>query len=201
MSDLQSELDKIVSDQNEVSEQFLVVDKQKKPVIAQKRKRGRPRKQKPVETQSHLGFDPAQENIAADQAQEAAEAQKILLQRANAAKGAALMVQTSGMIIAGDDGRMQPDEFSNVEENFNRYFEAKQIDDFPPGISLGLALGGYYVRILTIDKTRPKVARVFDWFLSKFSFLKRKQKNVAQPDSRDDAKRQEYAGENADQVI
>jgi hypothetical protein len=90
-------------------------------------------------------------------------------QRHKAAQGATMLVQTSGMMLAGEEGKMDRDERANVEESFDRYFEAKGISDFPPGIALGLALGGYYVRVLTTEAARPRVSVLMAWAKSKFS--------------------------------
>lgn len=95
-------------------------------------------------------------------------------QRKKAAKGATMLVQNSGMMIAGGEGKMGRDEFSNVEENFDRYFEATGIKDFPPGIALGLALGGYYIRVLTAETARPRVSVAVAWLKSKMTIFRRK---------------------------
>lgn len=105
--------------------------------------------------------------------------------RTDAAKGATMLIQTSGMIVAGEEGKMQPDEFAHIEENFNRYFELKGIADFPPGIALGLSLGMYYMRTLTAEKSRPKVGLVMAWVKSRLSFFKKKKKQVAETQGQD----------------
>lgn len=74
-----------------------------------------------------------------------------------AAKYACQLVQTSGYMLAGEDGKMDKDEQLTVEDAFSRYFEAKGVVDFPPGIALALALGGYYARRLATEKAQPKV--------------------------------------------
>jgi hypothetical protein len=99
-------------------------------------------------------------------------------QRANAALGATMLIQTTGMMIAGSDGEMKRDEFSNVQQNFDRYFLSKGIKDFPPGISLGLALGGYYIRLAATEAARPKISMFSAWVKIKFNAIFRRQKSA-----------------------
>jgi hypothetical protein len=176
MSELDSLINSVTADQNAPTADLPEVKKisEKKAGKPVKRGRGRPRKNNKPQN----SIIPDDLGIPEQGAEESVNPEIDLnksLNRKNAAKGATMLVQTSGMIIAGQDALMPQDEFLNVEENFNRYFEAKDISDFPPGISLGLALGGYYVRVLTTEKSRPKIARLFDWVRSKFTSFRKKQ--------------------------
>ncbi len=141
----------------------------------QKRGRGRPRKDgaAPKASKPQSSFipdDASGDNPDAPPPAPEAEA----VQRRNAALGATALVQTSGMLMAGEGGKMTKDEFSNVAENFDRYFAIKGISDFPPGISLGIALGGYYIRTLTAEKARPRVGLFMAWVRNKIAGLRRK---------------------------
>lgn len=197
MSDLEKIIETTVNDQHPVSEQFQVTETTAADASAsslngtgevsappasaaapQKRGRGRPKgKGKAKERQEARSFVPDEVLHQATQqnAQEPPQMpDAVALQRRNAAAGATVLVQTSGMLIAGEDGKMNRDEFSNVHENFDKFFEAKGISDFPPSIALGIALGGYYIRVMLAEKSRPKIALFSAWIKTKFSFFSRK---------------------------
>lgn len=184
MTELNAALTDIVSNKSDVSDFVLTPPpaETNNPPPAEneqpeKRGRGRPKgssTKKPERNKSRIS------TAATDDAPAAAEIGEIQPEinieaenRKNAALGATNLIQTSGMLIAGRDGKMSPEEFETVEDGFNRYFEAKGISDFPPGIALGLALGAYYVRTLTTEKAAPKVFGFFFWIKSKFSALKK----------------------------
>lgn len=203
MSELSTVISDTVSDQNEISEflQNPEIPQEAAPVAASaetgeaeaaspvKRGRGRPKgsgkhQKSAARKAAQKSFIPpeamtAEEFSAAPSPDEAAAAAEAL-QRKNAAAAAAVLIQTTGMMLAGDEGKMQREEFSAVSESFDRFFEVKGINDFPPGISLGLALGGYYVRVLTTEKTRPKLALFFSWVKSKIATLRKKPAAAAQ---------------------
>lgn len=195
MADLSNAISEITGDQNEVSEFISTTPEnpaqaQDAPDTQEKRPRGRPKgsgknqKAAAVKKPVQKSFIPDTPQPTQDAAQgatvnpEQAEAAKSAADRDKAAYGATKLVETSGLMLAAEDGKMDKQEFSSVKECFYDYFEQKGIVDFPPGISLGLALGGYYARVLTAEKSRPKIAGLVYWFKSKMSFL-RKQKTVA----------------------
>lgn len=186
MSDLAKAISDTVENQNEVSEFMNIaagstaagvpetenqLSAAAPAVKPEKRGRGRPRKNKNKHTpkKSFIPSDELKHSVASDGLDNSAlDAGKEALSRRNAAIGATAVVQTTGMMLAGQDGKMPQDEFSTMQENFEKYFEAKGISDFPPGIALGLTLSCYYTRILLTEKTRPKVALFFAWVKNKY---------------------------------
>jgi hypothetical protein len=206
MSALEKAINEVVKDQNPISD-FIgavpsetgVSEKKEKAIEAapvsknSKRGRGRPKgtgkKQKRAAQKSFVPDD-----LSSDIPQSAPpgenpplDAPGVDTQRNNAALGATMLVETSGRLIAGDDGKMSQDEFSNIQQNFDRYFETKGITDFPPGISLGLALGGYYIRTLTTEKSLPKVVLFWAWLKTKLSFRRKKQETKQEENPQDGA--------------
>lgn len=195
MSALEKAISEVVTDQNEISD-FIgavptetgVSEKQQEKAKTEaapvsknsKRGRGRPKgtgkKQKRAAQKSFVPDDFTSDipDAAAPGEIPPLEDAGNDIQRNNAALGATMLVETSGRLIAGDDGKMSPDEFSNIQHNFDRYFETKGITDFPPGISLGLALGGYYIRTLTTEKSLPKVVLFWTWLKTKLTFRRKK---------------------------
>ncbi|MBS3913741.1 MAG: hypothetical protein KG003_04535 [Bacteroidetes bacterium] len=189
MSDLISAISETINNQNSISD-FINASKPAANQIneppPEKRGRGRPKGSfKNNKKSAEKSFIPEGEikqliPEAAGNPDLLADINKKAIQRKNAAAGATVLIQTTGMMVSGEDGKMDKDEFSSMQENFDRYFEIKNISDFPPGISLGLSLGAYYVRVLTTEKTRPKISLFFAWVKNKYYSLK-KQKNKPSP--------------------
>lgn len=205
MSDLQNALSDTVNNQNEVSD-FLDkaaggsaagVPAEKTGAVntaaapdAPKKGRGRPpgskTKKKFGKKAPNKSFIPSEELNNHDLQPPAGDLSALepdaeAVQRKNAAACATVLVQTTGMMVAGDEGKMSGDEFSTIEMNFDRYFEAKGISDFPPGVALAIGLGGYYFRTLTAEKARPKMALFFTWAKSKLFFLKKRKPVSPEP--------------------
>lgn len=205
MTDLSRIISETVSDQNPVSD-FIDVRTEQSPATAEndlgqsgavleqngtpnskKKKRGRPPKKKKSAQKSFIPElelkDPEQPQAAP---LEQGEIDVLALQRKNAATGATALIQTTGMIVAGADGKMSKDEFENMRENFDKYFEVKGISDFPPGISLGLSIGCYYVRTMTTKEATPKIALAWSWIKLKISNFRNKNPKKYRPETEGD---------------
>lgn len=154
----------------------------------EKNKRGRPKgttKQTPATSNgSRLGglANPEQRDMA-----------RRATERAATAAFAADMIERSGVVFAGDQGKMHEIEKAGLAACFDRYFEAKNIADLPPGVALVMVMGQYYARVMMSEPARPKVAILWDALKLKF---KRKKKN-ARSDNRNDGQRENDTGENA----
>ena len=91
-------------------------------------------------------------------------------QAACAATG--LFIQT-GIGLFGDEWYPQeiPD-YGNEEQMltgaFTRYFEAKEITDFPPNVALVMALSQYALVRATMPKTKSRLSKMKDLFAAKF---------------------------------
>ena len=97
-----------------------------------------------------------------------------------------------------DGQQVQADfnEHENLRKAFADYFEAKGISDFPPGIALTIAVSAYAVPRLTTGKeTKTRLAKAKIWFSELGNKFKKKGKDNAQPDTRDDGKRQNDTSE------
>lgn len=72
---------------------------------------------------------------------------------------------TLGTLVGGEE--WQPvkndeygvDEKNHLENAFSDYCETKNIDDFPPGIALTIAVSGYILPRFTMPKTKAKVTK------------------------------------------
>jgi len=190
---LENALSATVENQNDISE-FLNTPPQKDhaaseadiaaqhPPVTEKRPRGRPpgtgkhqkaakRVAKRAPEQSYIPEGEIHQN-APEASQSASTAEDV--QRGNAALAAVGLIETSGYMIAEEGARMTPGERENMHENFERYFAAKGISDFPPGVALALCVGGYYFRVMATERARPRVALAWAWVKAKFSGLRRK---------------------------
>jgi len=115
--------------------------------------------------------------------------------------GSATMMLGSEWAPIGGSGQQEPiqfDEHSNMRRAFADYFEARGINDFPPGIALSIAITSYAMpRLVAGEETKGKLSRAKDWLASKWLAMrsKRKPKNAPQSDSRNDGKRQDNNSE------
>ena len=99
-----------------------------------------------------------------------------------AGKAAAHMLITLGCTIGGDE--FQPvkdetygiDEAANLETAFGDYFVATGRTDFPPGIALSIAVGGYILPRFTRPKTKSRLEKAGEWLYLKFRGLKKRKK-------------------------
>lgn len=194
MSELQKAISETIEDQHPVSD-FIVKDiaaesegaegvPQQKPNEATpaptKRKAGRPKgstKKKPAKQKSRVWTGEGEAAVSAPAEEPEARAEAEAVSRAAAAAGATQVIQISGMMLAGEDGKMAAQEFSSVQQSFDAYFLSKGISDFPPGIALGLSLGGYYIRVISTEAAKPRVYALGVWIKHKLGGLfKKKQK-------------------------
>lgn len=110
-------------------------------------------------------------------------------QNARAISAAATVdaIGTLGGMIGGGEWVFIKDNASGLDERargieaFEQYYEAKGIDDVPPGVLvLAWALSYAAPRIMQGEVTRGKLSRAKDWVLSKV-FKRRAEKPVPEP--------------------
>ena len=97
-----------------------------------------------------------------------------------AGKTAAHVLITLGCTIGGDE--WQPikneeyglDEKENLETAFINYFEATGKTDFPPGVALAIAVGGYVLPRFTQPKTKSRLKRAGEWIYFKWQKIRKK---------------------------
>ena len=59
------------------------------------------------------------------------------------------------------------DERANLQEKFGDYFVAKGVQDFPPGVALGLAMFSFVVARFAMPQTKTRVQKVREWIFAK----------------------------------
>lgn len=131
----------------------------------------------------------------------AADAQRKAEARASGVLAANLMTHTATMLL-GEEWITRKvgeyDEQAHLDKAFGDYFEAKEIQDFPPGVALTIACMSYAApRLISGKETKSKMQRVKLWLVEKGAKLKRKRSkdNAAQPDSGDNGERKDDARE------
>lgn len=83
-----------------------------------------------------------------------------------------------GILAFGDEGRPIAnaeyglDERKNMYDVWGRYCEAKEINDFPPGVAVFIATMGYIMPRLFSEKTKPRVQKAKDWIAKKYLAFK-----------------------------
>lgn len=85
------------------------------------------------------------------------------------------------------------DEQATLETAFAEYFIAKGIDDVPPGLALTIALTAYVLPRLSMPQTQARLAVAVHWTKGKI--------NGARAHPGHDGKRQNDAGQKADQIL
>lgn len=83
------------------------------------------------------------------------------------------------------DEKQGIDERLELSRNFGAYLEAKQMNDFPPGVVLVMAIGSYIAPRFAMQKTQSKLSKVLGYFKNKFLGSKN-----AQVDIRDNRERE-----------
>lgn len=87
-----------------------------------------------------------------------------------------------GILVFGEDGKPITnaeyglDERANMYGAWSRYCEAKDIDDFPPGVAVTIATMGYIVPRLFSEKAKPRLAKVKAWLTAKWLAFRHKEK-------------------------
>ena len=91
------------------------------------------------------------------------------------------------------------DEFAYMARSYDEYFKSKNIEDFPPGVALSIALAAYAAPRLTLPETRSRTGKVTGWFKRKWQGwkLRRGNRHGARADSRNDGERQDNTGAQA----
>lgn len=85
-----------------------------------------------------------------------------------------------GIMIGGDewhpikDAQSGIDERAALESAFGEYFAANDMTDFPPGVALAIAVGGYALPRMAAPKTRSRLGKVKDWIAEKYLAFRRK---------------------------
>lgn len=107
-----------------------------------------------------------------------------------------------GVTVGGDEWQPIANRAEGIDEReqlqiaFGDYFEAKGMNDIPPGVALSIAVVAYAAPRFTMPKTQSKFQR-FRENVAAWIAKRRMRKNAPQPDTRDDGKRQNNAGETA----
>jgi hypothetical protein len=88
---------------------------------------------------------------------------------------AANLVIAIGCSIDFEEWQPQPGEKESLESAFADYFEAKGLEDIPPGWALCVALGAYALPKFTRPKTQSKLSGITRWIGEKwYKFKNRK---------------------------
>jgi hypothetical protein len=131
-----------------------------------KRGRGRPKKQKQFSGERpEINGRPR----AKPEAARASEAPAIDPEQAGiepAAQLCVMMVNSSGMMLGGEEAAMREHEIELSKNAFVAYFQAKGIDAIPAWAILAGGLCPYYMRVLTQTPARSTVPSLFRkaWF-------------------------------------
>ena len=87
-------------------------------------------------------------------------------------------------------------EQENLTKAFNDYFEAKDITDFPPGIALAIAMGGYAAIRLHQPVTQNRIGMYWQWARLKIGgLIWRNRYNASRNDNRADRVRENDASQ------
>lgn len=111
---------------------------------------------------------------------------------------------TLGVAIGGTewapmrDDERGIDERAYMESAYAEYFEAKGLQDIPPGVALTIALTSYAAQRFTMPKTQTRMQRAKEWIAKKIAARKvRKKDNGARSDTGDNGKRKDDTSEKA----
>lgn len=108
------------------------------------------------------------------------------------AKSAVAIFQALNVSFGGPKYKMEPEEKFEIENATEKYFATKDIRDIPPGYLFAMAIGGYYLARIDLNKTKTITGSIWEKIKSKFS---KEKKQNAQPDSGNDGLREVYTGE------
>lgn len=157
--------DKVDSDGNPFDPSIHVTDSEGNPVLTST---GKLRKR------------PGRKGGAASGARSQVSAPSATTQFSGQDKTRASGVQTARMMtgvavmLGGDEWRPMKskehgiDEQASLEEAFADYFEAKEMDDIPPGLALTMVMLSYAAPRFAMPKTKSRVSKVKDWFAAKY---------------------------------
>lgn len=118
----------------------------------------------------------------------AAPSQPMNMGAKDAAKAAtALAISGAFVFFDENEAKPEPGEIEYLEDTFERYFVAKDIQDFPPGIALTVALGSFYGKRVVKPKSQKKFTTIIAYGAKKVgsffkSIFKRKKKHAKDPE-------------------
>ena len=87
---------------------------------------------------------------------------------------AARMLTSVSVMIGGEEwkpiknAQYGVDEQEGLNEAFADYFEAKEMEDIPPGMVLAMVMLSYAGPRFAMPKTQSRVGKLKDWFASKY---------------------------------
>jgi hypothetical protein len=113
-----------------------------------------------------------------------------------AAEVAVMMVNVSGQMLAGAEGKMTQDEAMLAKGGFVAYFKAKGVSNVPPWVVLAGALAPYYMRVFNEKPARSKIKTLAEKAYFGFSRIFGRVKD-ARFNSRDNNVRQNDTSEKA----
>lgn len=85
------------------------------------------------------------------------------------------LVEQSGVMIAGDEAKMQELEKTALVANLDNYLKTKNINDIPAGLMLTIGVGMYYGKVLSIPEQKTKIPRtvlLVQWAQRKYLALR-----------------------------
>jgi hypothetical protein len=134
-----------------------------------------------------------------------------------AGETAATLLITAAVTVGGDEWQpivrtdINLDEHANLRTSFADYFERKNIQDFPPGVALAIAVVGYVAPRCFMPVTKTRLQRFRGWIVQKYAHIRfgrspadgttKRQRDIfndgTQSNFGDDGKRKDYARESA----
>lgn len=114
-----------------------------------------------------------------------------------AAEVAVMIVNVSGQMLAGAEGRMTQDEALLAKGGFVAYFKARGVSNVPPWVVLAGALTPYYMRVFNEKPARSKIKTLTEKAYFGFSRMFGRVKDGARFNSRDNNERKNNASETA----
>lgn len=114
-------------------------------------------------------------------------------------KAAANAMLMFGVAIGGEEWHPRVeksiglDEREMLETGFADYFEAKEMEDIPPGVALAICVSAYSLPRLTMPNTQSRLSKAKAWTAAKWVSLRERRKakskkgdkRASQPDTRD----------------
>jgi hypothetical protein len=134
-------------------------------------------------SQSHVAVPGTTKQDSGQQA-----AQELTQKRRQSGMHAARMFTSVAAMIGGEEWKPQKiekyglDEQESLDESLADYFEAKEMEDIPPGVALVMVVVSYMAPRFMMPKTKSRLGRLKDWIASKWfeSKVKRKGGKVGQ---------------------
>lgn len=176
------------------------------PILHATDKDGEPKLTKAGKLQKKRGNAQQQAKSIIAQRKHVEEKAKSEQSRKGAALAATAMTEQLGVILGGEAARFAKnekyglDEKHNVFSAYDSYFEAKNINDFPPGVALCIALSGYGVRVMSTKPAKDKSKSIWYGIKAKIGAMftskpKGNKKDDTRAVSGDNTKRENDAGQ------